>query len=176
MRDRDIGVFGGARHYIDFFVFKRKIFSQYLCFRILRSVISNYWSKNNTKEQFPQEVTASESVGTEFTNLPKIDPSRKIGKSQSSFTWWSVEGDCNVYAPFAVNEPIIRMFCSKLQQPCWWVRRQTGNSKKLSHQIWWWWCFFFFFFFTAKWSWLQKVYGSWQVGEEEKEEPEVIWR
>ena len=33
----------------------------------------------------------------------------KIGKSQSSFTWKSVEGDCNVYALFAVNMEIIRM-------------------------------------------------------------------
>ena len=31
---------------------------------------------------------------------------RKIGKSQSSFAWGSMKGDCNVYALFAVNAPI----------------------------------------------------------------------
>ena len=29
--------------------------------------------KTTPNNSFPQEVTASESVGTEFTNLPKID-------------------------------------------------------------------------------------------------------
>ena len=37
----------------------------------------------------------------------------KIGKSQSKFIWWSVEGDCNAYALITVNAPIMRMvYCS----------------------------------------------------------------
>ena len=33
----------------------------------------------------------------------------KLGRVKSSFIWLSMEGDCNVYALFAVNAPIIRM-------------------------------------------------------------------
>ena len=34
---------------------------------------------------------------------------RKTEKSQSSFTWQSMEGDCNAYALIAVNAPIMRV-------------------------------------------------------------------
>ena len=34
---------------------------------------------------------------------------RKLGRVGSSFTWWSVERACNIYALFTVNAPIIRM-------------------------------------------------------------------
>ena len=43
--------------------------------------------------------------------------SRKIGKSQSSFTWQSVKGGCNIYALFNVNAPVIRKIYILLPDP-----------------------------------------------------------
>ena len=35
----------------------------------------------------------------------------EIVKTRSSFTWWSMEGDCNVYALFTMNAIIIIVWC-----------------------------------------------------------------
>ena len=44
--------------------------------------------------------------------------SRKMRSSQSSFMWQSMEGECNVYALFPVNAPIIRMLYSVWDRNC----------------------------------------------------------
>ena len=51
------------------------------------------------------------STGLNETKLLLITNTiyRKIEKSQSSFTWWSMKRDCNAYAHVAVNAPFMRM-------------------------------------------------------------------
>ena len=65
----------------------------------------------------------------------QLTQSRKIGASQSSFTWRSMEGDCNVYALFTMNALIIRMvYTQALRFWCFLLTRPAGPSASDKHQ------------------------------------------